>query len=88
MGILNANEAALLIAILYKKYITPEQAFRLYDTGKCKPRRRIVDKVREMIQHRQDGFSWSDIAEMMGMKNAENALTYFCKKKHLIEGAD
>lgn len=81
------NHGALLIAILYPHYITPEQAFNLWERGTVLSRKTwgcAKERVRVMHEMRRCGVKWKDIAKAVGMSNESSAHSYYSHRKHLL----
>jgi len=81
------NHGALLIAILYPCFITPEQAFNLWESGTVLSRKTWgCSKERVLMMHemRGHGTKWKDIATAMGMSSEGSAHSYYIHNKHLL----
>lgn len=63
---LTRSWGALLIAICFKRQITPEQAFSLWDVGKCGTYK--DDELNTtIIQAKKDGMSYADVGRLVGL---------------------
>lgn len=57
----------LCIAIMYKKYVTPEQAMGLWENGRIQNYQRDPYMDQEIISYRDSGMTWRSIGELLGM---------------------
>jgi hypothetical protein len=78
------NYAALMVAILHRRYLTPEQAFSLYDFGVVK--RSHTPKEYEIRDMLAEGASWSEITIQLGFKNKTSAQSYYSHRKRKMKG--
>ena len=88
MQILNAdNWCALAVAICYRRYLTPENAFSMYDTGSVSNSKGIagngIENYRAIVYMKKHGMGWREIGETLGLRSPQS---YFCKLKNKYGG--
>ena len=88
MQILNAdNWCAPAVAICYRRYLTPENAFSMYDTGNLSKSQGIagngIENYRAIVYMKKHGMRWREIGETLGLRYPQS---YFCKLKNKYGG--
>lgn len=82
------NTAALVLAITYKHYITPEAAFQLLEVNNI---HKVTDQDKEdMLKLREQGLSYSKIAQLYGLtdSNVYKKLRDYMAKKETLQGGN
>ena len=88
MQILNAdNWCALAVAICYCRYLSPEDAISMYDTGSVSNSKgtagKGIENYRAIVYMKKHGMSWREIGETLGLRSPQS---YFCKLKNKYGG--
>ena len=80
------NYAALCIAILRPSPVTVEDAFDLYEgqgaAHGCWRHVNHKERVSEMASLREEGYSWSEIGQALGLKAPQ---CYYSRYRHLLK---
>jgi len=58
----------LHIAVYYPKYITPEQAEKLWETGEYSNIPNTSSTTKDILSFRENGMTYREIGETLGMK--------------------
>jgi hypothetical protein len=64
---MNRSWGTFFIALVYKKYVTPEQAISLWTDGKIKAYERDPFLDNEIVSYRKLGMTWKAIGDLVGM---------------------
>ena len=88
MQILNAdNWCALAVAICYRQYLSPENAFSMYNTGSVSNSKgtagKGIENYRAIAYMKKQNMSWREIGETLGLRSPQS---YFCKLKNKYGG--
>ena len=83
------NWCVLTIAILYCKYLNPEDAFQVFMDGSVAHglAGSGKEKVSEMIALRATGMRWKDIGEAVGIKNPQHYVCRWRKSNRMADPA-
>lgn len=83
---MNENYCALMLALTAKRLFLPEEAFQALLTGKSIRRRDSEVVCAEMINMRDQGFSWDEIAEIFdySKRNVQCMVSKYKKKNRMV----